>query len=142
MIKRELAKDPELRIQSWDRFLPKFKHKNMSKRKEPKKKKIKKEYTPFPPPQPDSQVRHFLLQRRDFFFLSPILILITLTRHVLGPLQANVKTEEKIHCTAAYVLLHMLTKTRLFPWRPVTSAGLKNTPLPPGCCRPICGASH
>ncbi|XP_077330385.1 KRR1 small subunit processome component homolog [Lithobates pipiens] len=56
MIKRELAKDPELRAKSWDRFLPTFKHKNVSKRKEPKKKTIKKEYTPFPPPQPDSQI--------------------------------------------------------------------------------------
>ncbi|PIO15935.1 hypothetical protein AB205_0114690, partial [Aquarana catesbeiana] len=56
MIKRELAKDPELRTKSWDRFLPTFKHKNVSKRKEPKKKTIKKEYTPFPPPQPDSQI--------------------------------------------------------------------------------------
>ncbi|XP_075713098.1 KRR1 small subunit processome component homolog [Rhinoderma darwinii] len=56
MIKRELAKDPELRSRSWDRFLPQFKHKNVSKRKEPMKKRIKREYTPFPPPQPDSQV--------------------------------------------------------------------------------------
>ncbi|RMC09927.1 hypothetical protein DUI87_12714 [Hirundo rustica rustica] len=56
MIKRELAKDPELRTQSWERFLPKFKRKNLKKRKEPKKKNTKKEYTPFPPPQPESQV--------------------------------------------------------------------------------------
>ncbi|XP_069485809.1 KRR1 small subunit processome component homolog [Ambystoma mexicanum] len=56
MIKRELAKDPELRTQNWERFLPKFKHKNISKRKEPKNKKVKKEYTPFPPPQPESQM--------------------------------------------------------------------------------------
>lgn len=56
MIKRELAKDSELRSQSWERFLPQFKHKNVNKRKEPKKKSVKKEYTPFPPPQPESQV--------------------------------------------------------------------------------------
>ncbi|XP_053111746.1 KRR1 small subunit processome component homolog isoform X2 [Hemicordylus capensis] len=56
MIKRELLKDPELRLQNWERFLPKFKHKNLNKRKEPKKKNIKKEYTPFPPPQPESQI--------------------------------------------------------------------------------------
>lgn len=55
MIKRELAKDSELRSQSWERFLPQFKHKNVNKRKEPKKKSVKKEYTPFPPPQPESQ---------------------------------------------------------------------------------------
>ncbi|XP_076007548.1 KRR1 small subunit processome component homolog isoform X2 [Genypterus blacodes] len=56
MIKRELAKDPDLRIQSWERFLPKFRHKNLAKRKEPKKKSSKKEYTPFPPQQPESKV--------------------------------------------------------------------------------------
>ncbi|XP_036432903.1 KRR1 small subunit processome component homolog [Colossoma macropomum] len=56
MIKRELANDPELRTQSWDRFLPNFRHKSLSKRQQPKKKKVKKEYTPFPPPQPESQV--------------------------------------------------------------------------------------
>ncbi|KAE8615652.1 hypothetical protein XENTR_v10008578 [Xenopus tropicalis] len=56
MIKRELAKDPELRSKSWERFLPQFKHKNVSKRKEPKKKSVKKDYTPFPPPQPESQI--------------------------------------------------------------------------------------
>ncbi|CAK6959970.1 KRR1 small subunit processome component homolog [Scomber scombrus] len=56
MIKRELSKDPDLRVQSWERFLPKFRHKNLNKRKEPKKKSVKKEYTPFPPQQPESQV--------------------------------------------------------------------------------------
>lgn len=55
MIKRELAKDPELRSQSWERFLPKFRHKNLAKRREPKKKAVKKEYTPFPPSQPESK---------------------------------------------------------------------------------------
>uniref|UniRef100_A0A3P9ALU2 KRR1 small subunit processome component n=1 Tax=Esox lucius TaxID=8010 RepID=A0A3P9ALU2_ESOLU len=56
MIKRELSKDPELRMQSWERFLPNFRHKNLTKRKEPKKKTTKKEYTPFPPQQPESQI--------------------------------------------------------------------------------------
>ncbi|XP_040005794.1 KRR1 small subunit processome component homolog [Xiphias gladius] len=56
MIKRELSKDPDLRMQSWERFLPKFRHKNLPKRKEPKKKSVKKEYTPFPPTQPESKV--------------------------------------------------------------------------------------
>uniref|UniRef100_UPI00398F67EC KRR1 small subunit processome component homolog isoform X1 n=1 Tax=Pristiophorus japonicus TaxID=55135 RepID=UPI00398F67EC len=56
MIKRELAKDADLRTQNWERFLPTFKHKNLNKRKEPKKKRVKKEYTPFPPPQPESKI--------------------------------------------------------------------------------------
>ncbi|KAM8910563.1 KRR1 small subunit processome component homolog, partial [Spinachia spinachia] len=56
MIKQELSKDPDLRMQSWERFLPKFRHKNLAKRREPKKKSLKKEYTPFPPSQPQSTV--------------------------------------------------------------------------------------
>lgn len=56
MIKRELMKDPNLRDKDWSRFLPKFKNKNISKRKQPKVKKPKKEYTPFPPSMPLSKV--------------------------------------------------------------------------------------
>jgi len=58
MIKRELAKDPELKDQSWDRFLPQFKRRTLSKRKKPFKvtDKSKKVYTPFPPPQEKSKV--------------------------------------------------------------------------------------
>lgn len=54
MIKRELMKDPALKNESWDRFLPKFK-KSVVKSKKPKIKE-KKPYTPFPPPQPESKV--------------------------------------------------------------------------------------
>lgn len=61
MIKRELAKDPELRAQSWERFLPNFRRKNLAKRREPKKKAVKKEYTPFPPSQPESKARWEIL---------------------------------------------------------------------------------
>merc|ERR1712058_193449 len=49
MIKRELMKDPKLKNENWERFLPKFEHKNLSKRKQPFKKTEKKAYTPFPP---------------------------------------------------------------------------------------------
>lgn len=56
MIKQELAKDPRLKNESWDRFLPKFKSKNISKRKKPKVVNQKKEYTPFPPEQPESKL--------------------------------------------------------------------------------------
>lgn len=56
MIRRELAKDPKLKNESWERFLPKFKSKNIPKRKQPKIKKQKKPYTPFPPPQPESKI--------------------------------------------------------------------------------------
>ncbi|KAG9050866.1 hypothetical protein FS837_001520 [Tulasnella sp. UAMH 9824] len=74
MIRRELAKDPKLADASWDRFLPKYKKRNLTTaektaRKRAKKgkegsggeeenaesgpskgKKVKKAYTPFPPP--------------------------------------------------------------------------------------------
>jgi len=56
MIKRELAKDPELAEESWDRFLPQFKKKNPPKKKKPKKEKKKKDYTPFPPEQQPRKV--------------------------------------------------------------------------------------
>ncbi|KAK4947289.1 ribosomal RNA assembly protein krr1 [Elasticomyces elasticus] len=58
MIKRELAKDPTLKNESWDRFLPQFKKKTLSKRRTPFKvtDKSSKVYTPFPPPQEKSKI--------------------------------------------------------------------------------------
>ncbi|KAI9800856.1 MAG: ribosomal RNA assembly protein krr1 [Sarcosagium campestre] len=58
MIKRELAKDPELAHESWDRFLPHFKRRTLSHRRKPHKvtDKSKKPYTPFPPPREMSKV--------------------------------------------------------------------------------------
>ena len=80
MIKRELAKDPKLATESWDRFLPKFRRKHLSTSEktarknerveaknaeraaaglEPIKtiKPEKKSYTPFPPAQLPRKVR-------------------------------------------------------------------------------------
>lgn len=58
MIKRELAKDPTLANENWDRFLPHFKKRSLSKRRTPFKvtDKSKKTYTPFPPPQEKSKI--------------------------------------------------------------------------------------
>ena len=58
MIKRELAKDETLSKESWDRFLPHFKKRTLSKRKKPLNitDKSKKVYTPFPPPREKSKV--------------------------------------------------------------------------------------
>ncbi|XP_047049984.1 KRR1 small subunit processome component homolog [Lolium rigidum] len=54
LIKRELAKNPALATESWNRFLPNFKKKNV-KQKKPNTKE-KKQYTPFPPPQQPSKI--------------------------------------------------------------------------------------
>ncbi|CAG57885.1 uncharacterized protein GVI51_B00187 [Nakaseomyces glabratus] len=51
MIKRELAKRPELANEDWSRFLPMFKKRNVARKKPSKVKAEKKVYTPFPPAQ-------------------------------------------------------------------------------------------
>ncbi|GFO03196.1 krr1 small subunit processome component homolog [Plakobranchus ocellatus] len=56
MEKHDLAKNPEMRHQNWEPYLPQYQSKNISKRKQPLKKKKKKAYTPFPPPQPESKI--------------------------------------------------------------------------------------
>jgi ribosomal RNA assembly protein len=68
MIKRELAKDPELANENWERFLPHFKRRTLSKRKKPFKvtDKSKKPYTPFPPPQERSKV-DLQIESGEFF---------------------------------------------------------------------------
>jgi len=68
MIKRELAKDPELVNESWDRFLPHFKKRNLSKRRVPYKvvDKTEKPYNPFPPPQEKSKV-DLQIESGEFF---------------------------------------------------------------------------
>jgi len=47
MIRRELEKDPELKDENWDRFLPHFKKRNVQRKKQKFKKKKSKEV--FPP---------------------------------------------------------------------------------------------
>ena len=58
MIKRELMKDPTLANENWERFLPHFKKRTLSKRRKPLKvtDKSKKPYTPFPPSQEKSKI--------------------------------------------------------------------------------------
>lgn len=66
MIKRELAKDPNLVEEDWSRFLPKFKKKNTSKRRVPKVVREKKAYTPFPPAPVPSKI-DMQLDSGEFF---------------------------------------------------------------------------
>ncbi|KAM0961382.1 hypothetical protein ACFX13_021087 [Malus domestica] len=54
MVRKELEKDPALANENWDRFLPKFKKKNINQNKV--KSKEKRPYTPFPPPQQPSKI--------------------------------------------------------------------------------------
>ncbi|RWR96085.1 KRR1 small subunit processome component [Cinnamomum micranthum f. kanehirae] len=64
LMKRELGKNPALANENWDRFLPKFKKKNVKQKKV--KSKEKKPYTPFPPPQPPSK-EDLLLESGEYF---------------------------------------------------------------------------
>jgi ribosomal RNA assembly protein len=64
MLKRELEKIPELANENWDRYLPKFKKKNVKQKKV--KSKEKKPYTPFPPPQQPSKV-DLQLENGEYF---------------------------------------------------------------------------
>ncbi|KAB1208496.1 hypothetical protein CJ030_MR7G028517 [Morella rubra] len=66
MMKKELEKDPALAHENWDRFLPKFKKKNVKQKKV--KTKEKKQYTPFPPPQQPSKIDEQLASGE--FFMS------------------------------------------------------------------------
>ncbi len=58
MIKRELAADPALANENWERFLPSFKKKNVKRKvdRAALAKSKAKDYTPFPPPQQPSKV--------------------------------------------------------------------------------------
>eukprot|EP00775_Hariotina_reticulata_P009796 gene9796-9954_t len=68
MIRRELAKDPAMANENWDRFLPKFKKKNV-KRHKPLKIREKKPYTPFPPPQQPSKL-DLAMESGEYFITS------------------------------------------------------------------------
>lgn len=82
MIKRELAKDPELKNESWDRFLPKFRQTTTKKVKKAKFKK--KEYTPFPPPQTESKVTNNFSSNHTYQDIASLCITFFIHREVSG----------------------------------------------------------
>jgi ribosomal RNA assembly protein len=55
MIKKELANDPKLKNENWERFLPKFQKKNVQRKKVKIEEKVVAD-TPFPPPQQPRKV--------------------------------------------------------------------------------------
>ncbi|KAJ1860192.1 ribosomal RNA assembly protein krr1, partial [Coemansia sp. RSA 2703] len=67
MIRKELAKDPKLANESWDRFLPRFKKRNVKQKKPKVTKKRKREL--FPPAQTPSKVDLQLASGE--YFLKP-----------------------------------------------------------------------
>jgi ribosomal RNA assembly protein len=75
MIKRELAKDPVLSKENWDRFLPQFKRKSVKKNKKKDKEREraqrekKKNRALFPPEQPMSKIDKQL--ETGEYFLAP-----------------------------------------------------------------------
>lgn len=72
MIKRELSKDPVLKNENWDRFLPKFKKQNPKKSKKKSKndgEKSKRPYTPFPPLPTPSKV-DLQLESGEYFLTT------------------------------------------------------------------------
>jgi ribosomal RNA assembly protein len=70
MIKRELAADPALANENWERFLPKFKKRNIKRKVDrtalAASKAKSKAYTPFPPAQQPSKV-DLQLESGEFF---------------------------------------------------------------------------
>lgn len=86
MIRKELAKNPDLAGESWDRFLPQFKKQNIKRKKIAQEKKKKaKEYTPFPPEQQ--------LRKEDIAMMSGEYFL---TDKVKDDMKNKKKREEKI----------------------------------------------
>ncbi|OLY83652.1 KRR1 small subunit processome component-like protein [Smittium mucronatum] len=69
MIKNELKKDPALKHESWDRFLPNFKKKNVKSKRPNKVGKKSKDRSLFPPPVQPSKVD--LQLESGEYFLKP-----------------------------------------------------------------------
>lgn len=111
MIKRELAKDPELAEENWDRFLPKFKKRNVKQKK--LKKKEKKPYTPFPPPQQPSKI-DLQLESGEYFLSDQRKA--AKKWHEKQEKQAEKTTENKRKREDAFIAPKELKKSELVPF--------------------------
>jgi len=65
MIRRELEKDPELKNENWERFLPHFKNRNVQRKK--KVKKVKKKSKDVFPPQPMPRKEDLQMETGEYF---------------------------------------------------------------------------
>mmetsp|Transcript_85530 Transcript_85530/g.151384 ORF Transcript_85530/g.151384 Transcript_85530/m.151384 type:complete len:384 (+) Transcript_85530:39-1190(+) len=66
MIRRELEKDPELKDENWERFLPNFKNRNVQRKKQ-KAKKVKKKSKDVFPPQPTPRKEDLQMESGEYF---------------------------------------------------------------------------
>ncbi|KAK9903818.1 hypothetical protein M0R45_000925 [Rubus argutus] len=71
MVRKELEKDPTMALENWDRFLPKFKKKNLNQPKPKQSKKKKSDKPPIPPPQPPSKV-DIQLETGEYFMSDKV----------------------------------------------------------------------
>jgi ribosomal RNA assembly protein len=69
MVRNELAKDPRLAGENWDRFVPQFKKKNVKRRKPFKINKKKLVKTPFPPEQQPRKIDQ-QIETGEYFMTS------------------------------------------------------------------------
>eukprot|EP01029_Cantina_marsupialis_P000092 TRINITY_DN10107_c0_g1_i1.p1 TRINITY_DN10107_c0_g1~~TRINITY_DN10107_c0_g1_i1.p1 ORF type:complete len:346 (-),score=129.69 TRINITY_DN10107_c0_g1_i1:195-1232(-) len=90
MVRRELEKDPELKNENWDRFLPKFKKKNVQSKAPVQTKKKKAKYTPFP------AANHQLPSKLDQQLASGEYFLNEADRLAKKQAEKNLKTEKAL----------------------------------------------
>ena len=67
MIKRELAKDPAMKEENWDKYLPKYKKKNVQTKKPKASKVVKKKGSSLFPPEPQPRKEDLLMESGEYF---------------------------------------------------------------------------
>ena len=67
MIKRELAKDPAMKEENWEKYLPKYKKKNVQTKKPKASKVVKKKGSSLFPPEPQPRKEDLLMESGEYF---------------------------------------------------------------------------